>query len=295
MLQAVKLNDWLLRLLLDELKGDKQFLLRTVNPLEGLGLVQFASNELRNIKEFMLQFVKQFGLTLEDLLEELKRDKLVLEAVKESCSPLQFASDELTQDFLHLSQSFSFRGDIISSSPQVTAIETIPTNFSKSVKSTQSPPVTLKPQMPVVTSNPREPSKPRTLSKSEFQKEKKMILKFLTPLGFTQTIGKKLKKDRKFMLEAIKSNAWAFEYAFDELKNDDSFKYQAFFLIENTIQLASKKLKADRKFILKLFKACASEQYKHSSIGDMILLFLIQHASDEGFYVTSGKDKSQHI
>jgi CxxC motif-containing protein len=58
--------------------------------------LQFASNEIKNNKEFMMEAVKIKPATLQYASEEMKNDKeIVLEAVKMSPYTLKFASEEL--------------------------------------------------------------------------------------------------------------------------------------------------------------------------------------------------------
>ena len=64
--------------------------------------LEFASDELKNDREVVLEAVKEkgsAGFALEYASEELKNDrKVVLEAIKEYGGALKYASDELKND-----------------------------------------------------------------------------------------------------------------------------------------------------------------------------------------------------
>jgi predicted RNA-binding protein (virulence factor B family) len=61
--------------------------------------LQYASEELKNDKEVVLEAVKQYGRSLLYASEELKNDKeFVLEVVKQNGDSLEYASEELKND-----------------------------------------------------------------------------------------------------------------------------------------------------------------------------------------------------
>ena len=60
---------------------------------------QFASEELKNSREFVLSFVSKFGDVLEFVKEEFQNDKeIVLAAISENSNAFEFASEELKKD-----------------------------------------------------------------------------------------------------------------------------------------------------------------------------------------------------
>ena len=62
--------------------------------------MQYASDELKNDKNIVMEAVKQYGGALYFASDELKNDKsIVMEAVKQDGSALDFASDELKKYF----------------------------------------------------------------------------------------------------------------------------------------------------------------------------------------------------
>ena len=61
--------------------------------------MEYASEELRNDKEVVLEAVKKYGDALQFASEELRNDKeVVLEAVKENGNAIKYASPELQED-----------------------------------------------------------------------------------------------------------------------------------------------------------------------------------------------------
>jgi serine/threonine protein kinase len=80
-----------------ELQNDKEVVLEAVKK-NGLAL-KFASKSLQNDKEVVLQAVKQSGWDLKNVSKELQNDKeVVLEVVKQSGNALRFASKEHQND-----------------------------------------------------------------------------------------------------------------------------------------------------------------------------------------------------
>jgi len=66
--------------------------------------LQFASNQLQNNKNIVIEAVKQNGLVLQLISNELKNDKdVVLQAVKQNGLSLKYASEELKNDIDFLS------------------------------------------------------------------------------------------------------------------------------------------------------------------------------------------------
>jgi hypothetical protein len=63
-----------------------------------ISLLQFASSELLNDKEVILEAVKKYGPMLELASKELKNDvEIVLEAIKQNSLSIQFASESIKE------------------------------------------------------------------------------------------------------------------------------------------------------------------------------------------------------
>jgi hypothetical protein len=126
-LEAVKLDGWVLRDASEELRGDKGVVLAAVKQhgnalqfasaaLRGDTVVvseavkesgwalQFASKTLQNDTEVVLEAVKEYGPALEYASEELQNDReVVLAAVKQDGLALEYASEELRGDTVAVS------------------------------------------------------------------------------------------------------------------------------------------------------------------------------------------------
>ena len=103
-LSAVRQDGRALKFASDELRNDREVVLRAVVKNKYKWALQYASEELRNDREFFLDAVKRSPYALEYASEELRNDReFFLEAVRQTGDALEYA-DEVT-----LSRSFQQR------------------------------------------------------------------------------------------------------------------------------------------------------------------------------------------
>ena len=89
--------DQALRYASEELKNDREVVLQVVK--QDGGALRYASEELKNDREVVLAAVKQNGWALMYASEELKNDReVVLDVVKRAGYVLKYASEELKKD-----------------------------------------------------------------------------------------------------------------------------------------------------------------------------------------------------
>ena len=72
---------------------------------------------------------------------------------------------------------------------------------------------------------------------------------------------------KESVLEAVKRNGWALQYASDKLKADRKIVLEAVKQNGEVLQFASKELKADRKVVLEADKKIALELAKKRWLG----------------------------
>jgi len=86
---------------------------------------------------------------------------------------------------------------------------------------------------------------------------KKEALNFIINLDY-KSVPKEFYKDKSFVLEAVKENGHALEYANENLKKDKSIVIEAVKQNGYTLQFADKSLKKDRSIIVAAFKTNGS-------------------------------------
>ena len=84
-------------------------------------------------------------------------------------------------------------------------------------------------------------------------KEKQLLVEIINILKL-QVASEELKRDRDFVLEAVKQNCNAIKYASEELKNDREIVLEAVKQNSRVLKYISEKLRNDRKFILEVVK-----------------------------------------
>jgi hypothetical protein len=86
---------------------------------------------------------------------------------------------------------------------------------------------------------------------------KKEALNFIINLDY-KSVPKEFYKDKSFVLEAVKENGYALEYANENLQKDKSIVIEAVKQNGYTLQFADESLKKDRSIIVAAFKTNGS-------------------------------------
>ena len=81
----------------NEFKNDIYIVLQAIK--QNIKALQYASDDLKNYKKFILNIIRTNGLVLEFVIDKFKNDRdIVSEAVKQNGHALQYASDDLRND-----------------------------------------------------------------------------------------------------------------------------------------------------------------------------------------------------
>lgn len=179
----------------------------------GLSL-QYADESLKNDKSIVLEAVKSWGGALEYAHEDLRKDRdIVLEAIKNQGMALEYAHEDFRKD-----------RDIV--------LEAVKQDW-----------VAFKFAADTLKSDP-----------AIYNEAKAGALEAMRTSGLNSVrnhIDPSLWSDRAFVLEAIKIDYKAMEYADLTLKVDSSFVLEAMKINISILMVADNTLKADRDFILK--------------------------------------------
>ena len=81
----------------DEFKNDIYIVLQAIK--QNIKALQYASDDLKNYKKFILNAIRTNGLVLEFVIDKFKNDRdIVSAAVEQNGHALQYASDDLQHD-----------------------------------------------------------------------------------------------------------------------------------------------------------------------------------------------------
>ena len=96
----------------DELKNNKDFILKAIKI--SVLCFKYVSDELKNNKEVALEAIEEYSSNIEYISNELKRDKeIILKAVEKDADNIKYLSDELKNDEEFMKQLKKINNSII--------------------------------------------------------------------------------------------------------------------------------------------------------------------------------------
>ena len=219
-MKAVKQYRDALRYASEELKNDREFMLKAVK--QNGGALKYASEELRVDREIVLEAVKQDGYALIYVSKELRADReIVLEAVKQYGGALQFVSEELRADKEVVLEAVKQNGDALFYA-------------SKELKNDRE----------IVLAAVKEYGSALQYASEELRADREVVLEAVKKdIYCFQYVSEELKNNRKFILEAVKQNGIALFHASEELKNDKEIVLAAVKQNRNVIEYLSDDLR----------------------------------------------------
>ena len=216
-----------LRLLPDELRGDREIVLAAVRN-NGYEL-QYAAEELKKDRDIVLTAVAQNGEALRYAAEELQKDReIVLAAVTQNGEALQFAARELKRD----------REIVLTAVTQ--------NGFALYVAEEE-----LKKDREIVLTAVTQNVGALDYAAEELKKDREIVLTAVTQDGFALAFAaEELQKDREIVLEAVRRNGFALQFAREELKGDRDIVLAAVRNKGSMLYAATEELQKDREIVL---------------------------------------------
>ena len=180
------------------------FLVRAAVKENGDALL-YASEELKNDPQFVLDAVKQNGYALQYVSEEFKNNpKIVLEAVKQQGNALQYASEQLKND------------------PQI-ALEAVKQNGYALYHASEE----FKNNPQIVIEAVKQNGYALSYASAALKNNPQIVLEAVKQNGHAlQYPSEELRNNPKIVLEAVKQDGHAWVYASEELKNNADFMKQ---------------------------------------------------------------------
>ncbi|MBR8733134.1 hypothetical protein IX329_000707 [Fusobacterium necrophorum] len=296
LIEVLKINTSVFRFT-EQFQNDKEIVRAVIKQdiaaKRGIGLLKFASEEIRADKDFMLEMLSLDNWALDKASDELKDDKeFVLQAMKGKYAiPLDFASlrlrkdkdvvlENISNEILRTMQ-YKLKCDIENKEQKRELIkqniESIllkkydDKDILKAVEETQKY-ENLEEILKKVKgdfTNPFKEEKIKEILKKieekpslleyadeEIKNDKKVILSAIKKAWYVfRFASKQLRADREVVLAAIEENALNLQYASEELRDDKEIVIKAVRKIGSSINYASERLKNDKEVVMEAIKS----------------------------------------
>lgn len=184
----------------EELRNDKDFVLKAIRRNEYA--LRYASERLRDNKDFILEAVKQSGFNLKYASERLKHDKeIILTAVKKNSYALEYAPKRLRDDREFILEAVKNNGLALKYASEE-----------------------LKDDKEVVLEAVKDNGLALKFAPERLRDNEEVVLEAVKESGDAlHYASERLRDDKEVVLTAVKYSGWALEYASDRLKNDKDF------------------------------------------------------------------------
>lgn len=215
-----------------ELFEDPEFMLDLVS-IYGCFL-DYAPENLKNDKEFILKAIRRGGMggTLEYVTQELRGDRdVVLEAIKQYSSEIRYASEELKKDRDFIISALKIDGYVLETlfklpdekrgvepiSDREIILEAAKTyDFALGYATDE-----LLDDREIMMAAVKCQGLNLRLASKKFRNDKKIVLAAVNNMGWAlEYASKKLRADYEVVLAAVKNDGFALKFASDELRSD---------------------------------------------------------------------------
>ncbi|EFC38683.1 predicted protein [Naegleria gruberi] len=249
-LTAVKENEFVLQYANETLKNDREFILEAVK-INGK-VLQYAKEIFKSDREIVLEAVKDDGLALEYANEILKHDREIgLEAVKENAEAFLYVNNTLKKDRGLVLKVVKQNGILLQYANELLKKdrEIVLEAVKDDGLALEYANETLKQDREISLEASKQEFYRGIILESNIRYTPNLFYAFNNYIEF-----KNLRNDRKFILEAVKQNGLALEYANEIMKRDREIVLKA--IQENGLALeyANETLKKDREIVLKAVK-----------------------------------------
>jgi hypothetical protein len=231
-LKYVKKNSHNLKFISVELRNDEDVIFASINDICE-ECFNYASNRLKNNKDFILKAVKKNSHIIKYINEELKKDReILLEAVKYKGTVLEFIPKEFQND-----------REIV-----LTAVQNIGIALHYASEE-------LKNDIEILLTAIKNNEVMFYYFSTKFKKDRKFVLESVKLNGLVlQFVSEKLQNDKEIVFQAVNNNGLALQFASEELINDYYIVLQAVKNRGKSLKYASEKLKNNIYIVLQAIK-----------------------------------------
>lgn len=210
--------------------------------------LQYATNELKNEKNFILNLVKHNGNELQFTSKELQNDiEIVMQALKSDSNALQFASKELQNNKQVVLEAINKMSPY--KERELFLVGLFDENSSENIFKFASD--ELKSDREIVLKAIEKDKVSFKYASKELQIDLSFIFEVInidvSAINFT---SREIKNNKELILEILKSNGSALKYVSKELQNDKEIVLQAVKSNGISLKFASPKLKMDREIVI---------------------------------------------
>jgi CxxC motif-containing protein len=255
---SVKLDGLSLQYASDELKSDREIVLAAV--AQNCYALQYASDGLRADREIVLTAVTKTADSLKYASDELKSDREIISVANGISNGLTLEITRYTEKSLRSSKpymlvelrkkgsSLEYASDELKSDREIVLAAVTQNGYALQHESAE-----LRANREIVLAAVKQNGGTLKYASDQLCEDKELVsLSISNGLGLEVNASTKqsLRNSKLYMMEAVRNNYGALEYASDELKSDREFILTAVKQNGGALKYASDKLKAYKQIIL---------------------------------------------